>query len=239
MVLKLVRDSGRVWPDLRFLRASSAPLPDALVASLEEHYAVPVVNAYVMTEAPGEIASQELHGDRRRGTVGRPTLCEVDIRPESGPAAAGTGGEIWIRGPNLASTVAASAGGWLPTGDIGLFDDAGFLRITGRNHDIINQGGLKIWPPDVEAVVLRHPAVGAAVAFPIPHDGLGETVGLAVVPASGRTVDRTEIRRLLMADLPRYAWPSTIVICADIPRSARGKIQRHVLWRALQDVPTG
>jgi acyl-CoA synthetase (AMP-forming)/AMP-acid ligase II len=230
---RLLRDAGRAWPRLRFLRSSSAPLSPQLAAALEEFYEVPLVNAYVMTEAPGEIASQDVVGPRRAGTVGRPTLCDVDIRSAGPDTAAGADGEIWIRGPNVAVTPAATADGWVATGDLGVFDEAGFLRVTGRTHDIINQGGLKIWPPDVEAVALRHPSVAAAVAFPIPHDGLGETVGLAVVPAPEHAIDRGALRRMLMADLPRHAWPGVIVVCSQIPRSARGKIQRGSLWRVL------
>jgi acyl-coenzyme A synthetase/AMP-(fatty) acid ligase len=88
----------------------------------------------------------------------------------------------------------------------------------------------------VEAVALDDPAVTTAVAFPIPHNGLGETVGLAVVPGPGRSVDSGALRRRLMSALPRHAWPGTIVVCADIPKSARGKLQRRVLWRQLPGI---
>jgi acyl-CoA synthetase (AMP-forming)/AMP-acid ligase II len=237
--LKLVRtltsSAGLRWPGLRFLRSSAASLPAALAAELEQHFGVPVINAYVMTEAPGEIASQDLDGDRCPGTVGRPTMCQVRVR--SGPDAVPDGavGEIWIRGPNVAVTPSPDGElPWLPTGDVGCLDQAGFLRITGRSSDIINQGGLKVWPPDVEAVALGHPDVAAAVAFPVPHQGLGQTVGLAVVPRAGRSLDRSAVRRLLMAGLPRDKWPSTIVVCGQLPLTDRGKISRHAMWRLLE-----
>jgi acyl-CoA synthetase (AMP-forming)/AMP-acid ligase II len=231
----IMRGAGAAWPDLRFLRASSAPLRDDLADMLEDSFQVPVINAYAMTEAPGEIASTDMGGGGQRGTVGRPTLCEVEIRSDGGVAPAGHDGEIWIRGPNVAA-VGPAAGGqwpWLRTGDIGAIDDVGFLRISGRVHDVINHGGLKVWPPELEAVALRHPDITAAVAFPIPHEGLGETVGLAVVPRLGQAIDRSALRRLFMSDLPRDKWPSTIVVCREVPLTARGKVSRRQMWQML------
>ena len=237
MVEKAVSGQGQSWPGLRFLRSSSAPLAAELADQLEARFGVPVVNAYVMTEAPGEIASQDLVIGGKRDTVGRPTLCEVEARSESGPVPPGAEGQIWIRGPNVAAAGQMAGGGgtapWLRTGDIGKLDQDGFLTMTGRSHDVINSGGLKVWPPEVEAAALRHPDVHAAVAFPIPHQGLGETVGLIVVPFAGRSVDRTAVRRLLMSELPRDKWPTTIVVRSQIPVTARGKISRRGIWQQL------
>jgi len=231
----LLRLAGRdlAWPSLRLLRSASSPLPLELARELEARFRVPVVNAYVMTEAPGEIASQGIDRDRRPGTVGRPTLCQVEIRNAGAEAAAGASGEVWVRGPNVAVT--ADAAGWLRTGDMGILDDAGLLTVTGRRDDVINQGGLKVWPPDLEAVVLEHPNVRAAVAFPIPHEGLGEVIGLVVEPRPGEQVDRAAIRRLLMERVARQKWPRTIVVCDSIPLSRRGKIPRRRMWQLLQD----
>ena len=231
---RMLSSAGVDWPGLRFLRSSAAPITDDLVQQLEDHYRAPVINAYAMTEAPGEIASQSVD-HRPRGTVGRPTLCEVEIRT-AGTGVGDGAGEIWIRGPNVCSGRPGTVAGWFPTGDIGSVDQAGLLRITGRVNDVINQGGLKTWPPDVEAVARIDPSVEAAVAFPIPHADLGETIGLALVAKPGRAVDRTALRRRLMAELPRHSWPSTIVVCPDIPRSPRGKVQRRSMWRSLPDV---
>lgn len=238
---RLLNGAGRDWPGLRLLRSSSASMPADVARQLEGYYGVPVVNAYAMTEAPGEIASQAPDRDRRPGTVGRPTLCEVEVRSGTGggPVPAGTAGEIWIRGPNVAAGERSGDGGWFRTGDIGWFDEEGYLRLTGRVQDVINQGGWKIWPPEVEAAALADPSVAAAVAFPVPHAGLGETVGLAVVPAAGCSLDRAALRRHLMTHLPRYAWPSTIVVCAEVPRSPRGKTSRHDLWRLVPGIRQG
>jgi acyl-CoA synthetase (AMP-forming)/AMP-acid ligase II len=222
------------WPALRVVRSSAAPLPDELAGELERTFQVPVLNAYAMTEAPGEVASQGLAEDRVRGTVGRPTLCEVEIRSEGVVVPAGTPGEVWVRGPNVVPRESsAGPGSWQATGDVGVLDEAGLLRLTGRRADIINKGGVKVWPPDVEAAALRHPQVRTAVAFPIPHRGLGETIGLAVVPTEGAVVESGAVRRLLMAQLPRDRWPSSIVVCDQVPLTPRGKVDRRGLWRLL------
>jgi oxalate---CoA ligase len=228
--------AGATWPDLRFLRCSAAPIDPAVTELLEGHFGVPLVSAYAMSEAPGEIASQDLAGPRVPGTVGRPTLCEVEIRSDAGPVPAGVTGEVWISGPNVVTgAFGRPVSSWVPTGDVGTLDD-GVLRLTGRRHDVINQGGLKVWPPDVEAVASRHPGVASAVAFPVPHAGLGEAVGLVVVPREGARLQRRELRVHLMSGLPRPLWPHQIVIADRIPLSDRGKVQRRGLWEALQAV---
>jgi len=234
LVLALTGSAGLRWPELRFLRSSAAPLPPELAANLESRFGVPAISAYVMTEAPGEIASQDLDGDRRPGTVGRPTLCEVRVGAGRDGRPPGEPGDIWIRGPNVVATPSPGEPmPWLRTEDIGLLDAAGFLRITGRSNDLINQGGLKVWPPDVEAVALGHPDVTAAVAFPVPHRGLGETVGLAVVPRAGSELDQAAVRHLLMSGLPREKWPATIVLCQELPLTGRGKLSRRAMSRLL------
>lgn len=232
--------AGATWPDLRFLRCSAAPIDPAASALLESHFGVPLVSAYAMSEAPGEIASQDLAGPRVPGTVGRPTLCDVEVRSDEGPVPAGVAGEVWIAGPNVVTgAFGLPDSAWVPTGDVGMLDDDGVLRLIGRRHDVINQGGLKVWPPDVEAVAARHPGVASAVAFPVPHAGLGEVVGLVVVPRSGSRLRRQELRRYLMSALPRSLWPHRIVIADRIPRTERGKVQRRSLWQALQAVSDG
>jgi acyl-CoA synthetase (AMP-forming)/AMP-acid ligase II len=233
LILAYADDPGLHWPGLRFLRSSAAPMPADLSAALEHRFGVPVVSAYVMTEAPGEIASQDLDGERRPGTVGRPTLCQVRVGAGARTVPSGQAGEIWIRGPNVVGPGAAGELPWLRTEDMGLLDDAGFLRVTGRSNDVINTGGLKVWPPDVESVILRHPDVTAAVAFPVPHRALGETVGLAVVPRAGSGLDRAAIRRLLRSGLAREKQPSTIVVCAQLPLTKRGKLSRRAMAELL------
>jgi acyl-CoA synthetase (AMP-forming)/AMP-acid ligase II len=232
LLLRLAAARDLDWSSLRLLRSASSPLTLELARGLEARFEVPVVNAYVMTEAPGEIASQGLDRHRRPGTVGQPPGCPVEIR-NAGAEAVGASGEVWIRGPNVAVTAGPS--GWLRTGDLGVLDESGLLTITGRRDDIINQGGLKIWPPDLEAAALQHAKVRAAVAFPIPHEGLGEVVGLVVEPRPGQELDRSEVRRFLMDRVARQKWPSTIVVCDSIPLNRRGKIPRRRMWQLLRD----
>lgn len=232
-LLRLAAARDLAWPSLRLLRSASSPLPLELCGELESRFGVPVVNAYVMTEAPGEIASQGIDHDRRPGTVGRPTVCQVEVRRPGGGPVADEAGEVWVRGPNVAAT--AGPGGWLRSGDMGVMGGDGLLTITGRRDDVINQGGLKIWPPDLEAVVMEHAKVRAAVAFPIPHEGLGEVVGLAVEPRPGEELDRAAIRQFLMERVARQRQPRTIVICDAIPLSRRGKVARRRMWEMLQD----
>jgi oxalate---CoA ligase len=234
LLYRIARGAGLTWPALRLLRSSAAPLPDELAAELESHFQVPVLNAYAMTEAPGEVASQGLAEDRVRGTVGRPTLCAVEIRSGGAVAPAGEPGEVWVRGPNVVPRdPSAAPGSWQATGDVGVLDRACRLRLTGRTADVINKGGLKVWPPDVEAAALRHPQVRTAVAFPIPHRGLGEAIGLAVVPRDGESVDGGAVRRLLQSELPREQWPSSIVVWEQVPVNPRGKMDRRALWRLV------
>jgi acyl-CoA synthetase (AMP-forming)/AMP-acid ligase II len=238
LLRRIARGAGLDWPALRLLRSSAAPLPDDLAAELEEHFGVPVLNAYAMTEAPGEVASQSLADERVPGTVGRPTLCEVEIRSHGAALPAGASGEVWVRGPNVVPRdLSAAPGSWQATGDVGVLDETGLLRLTGRTADVINKGGLKVWPPDVEAAALRHPHVRAAVAFPIPHRGLGETIGLAVVPRDGQAVDGSAVRRLLRDELPRDQWPSSVVVWDRVPVTPRGKVDRRGLWRHVVDAP--
>ena len=232
MVHRATRGAGLAWPRLRFLRSSAAPMRDELADELEASYGVPLVNAYAMTEAPGEIASHEL-GGRCPGTVGRPSLCEVSLRPVDGGPLPDGAGEIWIRGPNVAPTGVPASGGWRATADLGVLEPDGQLRITGRLHDVINQGGLKVWPREVEDVVLQHRDVGTAVAFPVRDAKMGEKVGLAVVARPGRTVDRATVRRAFLGALPREKWPGVIVVCDRIPLTARGKVDRRNLARLL------
>jgi acyl-CoA synthetase (AMP-forming)/AMP-acid ligase II len=234
MLLYAARSLEGDWSSLRFLRTASAPIPTALAAELQEFFAVPLISAYAMTEAPGEIASEGFEpADRRPGSVGRPTLCQVEVRSEALAPVTGAVGEVWIRGPNvLPAAMAAERDGWFATGDLGVLDD-GFLSLAGRVNDLINQGGIKVSPAEIEAAVLDLPEVSLAAAFPIPHKTLGQAAGLAVVPAPGMTIERNDLRRVLAERLARRKLPATIVICDRIPTNRRGKVVRRTLHEQL------
>lgn len=221
------------WPDLRLVRASAAPMSDELADELEDRFQVPLITAYAMSEAPGEIASQPLT-ERLRGTVGRPTLCQVRIRAVEDAPDAMQGGQVWVRGPNVVERGADGAPAWFATGDLGLMEPSGHLRLTGRVRDMINMGGLKIWPREVEAAALRQPGIVAAAAFAVPHRRMGERVGLAVVPGPGSDLDPPRVRRMLMSQLQREKWPAHVVVCDRIPLTGRGKVDRRRLVRMAE-----
>lgn len=175
---------------LRFVRSSSAPLPAAVARELEETFAAPVVESYAMTEAAHQMTSTPLlPGRRKPGSVGPaagPELSVVDERgAHLGPRETG---EIVVRGPNVApryeggdADQAAFAGGWFRTGDQGFRDEDGWLTVTGRIKEIINRGGEKVSPREVDDVLAEHPAVLEAATFGLPHAKLGEEVAAAVV----------------------------------------------------------
>ncbi len=194
---------------LRLIRSSSAALPPSVLERLEQTFGAPVVEAYGMTEAAHQMASN-LPGTRKAGTVGFAAGPEVAIMNEHGSILeAGVCGEIVIRGDNVTrgyenNSAANEEGflyGWFHTGDQGFFDPDGHLVISGRIKEIINRGGEKISPREIDEVLLRHPSVAEAVAFAIPHRQLGEAVGVAVVVRDGATVTG-----LTCANLRPPAW---------------------------------
>lgn len=224
-LLRMSETGMLALPHLRLLRASSAPLTPALQRRLGERFQIPVLNAYAMTEAPGEIASQPLPPERSRiGSVGRPTLCEVSVRA----------GEIWVRGPNVAQAKQDSEG-WLRTGDLGVLEPDGELTLLGRVDDVINYGGEKFAPQEVEAVAEMHPGVVQAVAFPVHDDVLGQKVGLAVVLRG--EVSRRELRAHLLDHLSPGKIPQTIRRVPAIPTTRRGKVVRSRMPQLLATLP--
>lgn len=235
LVHQLAASRGLQWPSLRLLRSSAAPLPPDLAAQLEEYHQVPVVNAYVLSEAPGEAASQPLAGPRRPGTAGTPTLCEVQIRVADRNAGPGEEGTIWIRGSNVSTAAPGAPAVWTPTGDTGILDAANELTVTGRIDDVINRGGFKIAPHLIESAALQHPGIAGAAAFPIPHEGLGSLVGLVVSPPEGGRLSVRDVRAFVGAALPRRLWPDRIVVADRIATNERGKIARRRLAALIFD----
>ncbi|MGY3363760.1 acyl-CoA synthetase (AMP-forming)/AMP-acid ligase II [Bradyrhizobium sp. GM2.4] len=174
---------------LRVIRSASASLTPAILDGLEATFGVPVLETYGMTEAASQIAANPFEL-RKVGSVGRAAGPEITIMDETGRAlASGQHGEIMLRGPNMsrgyyndeAATQAAFRDGWFRTGDLGYLDADGYLFIVGRIKDVINRGGQKISPLEVEEVLLSHPAVLEAGVFAVPHPKLGENVAAIVV----------------------------------------------------------
>jgi acyl-CoA synthetase (AMP-forming)/AMP-acid ligase II len=221
---------------LRFLRSSSSSIPPQVIAELEAVFNAPLIESYGMTEASHQMASNPLPpAVRKPGTVGRAAGPEVAIMDESGSLLPPGGtGEIVIRGPNVTrgyennpkANGEAFTLGWFRTGDQGTMDADGYLSITGRLKEIINRGGEKISPREVDEVLMDHPAVAQVVTFAIPHAKLGEDVGAVVVLKEGKTATDRELRDFLATRLADYKVPRKILFMDEIPKGATGKLQR-------------
>ena len=220
---------------LRFIRSASSAMPPQLIVDLERVFQAPFIEAYGMTEAAPQIASNRLPPSQRKvGSVGRAAGPEVAIMNEAGEVIApGEVGEIVIRGANVMESYknseaneSAFVRGWFRTGDLGYLDRDRYLFVTGRRKEIINRGGEKILPPEVDAILLDHPAVAQAAAFAIPHPSLGETVGAAVVLHSKASVTEAEICQFAAARLAPFKVPQSVVFVDEIPRGSFGKLER-------------
>jgi acyl-CoA synthetase (AMP-forming)/AMP-acid ligase II len=221
---------------LRFIRSSSSSLPPTVLAELERVFRTSVAEAYGMTEAAHQMASNPLPPrERKPGTVGLAAGPEIRVVDEQGKTVAvGARGEIVIRGGNVMAAYennpsANETGfidGWFRTGDVGTMDDDGYLSIVGRLKEIINRGGEKISPREVDEIIMEHPAVHQCVTFAVPHEMLGEEVGAAIVLREGHTADEKELRAFAAVKLADFKVPKKIVIVKEIPVGATGKLQR-------------
>lgn len=222
---------------LRVIRSASAPLPVQTLTELEEIFAVPVIETYGMTETTSSyIACNPLPPRRRKpGSVGLPRGLDVAIMDEDGIVLSGKQtGEVVVRGACVmagydgdeAATDAAFAGDWFKTGDVGFFDDDGYLFLTGRTREMINRGGEKISPQEIDDVLSGHPAVAEVVTFAVPHATLGEDVASAVVLRSGSAATSTEIRQFASSRIAEFKVPRQVLIVGEIPKGPTGKKQR-------------
>jgi acyl-CoA synthetase (AMP-forming)/AMP-acid ligase II len=226
---------------LRFARSCSSSLAPPLWTALEERFGVPVVEAYGMTEAAHQMTSNPLPpGDRRAGTVGQSAGAEVAILDADWqPVPAGTAGEVAVRGPgvvdgyldNPEANAASFRDGWFRTGDLGRLSEDGYLTLDGRLKELINRGGEKIAPREVDEALLAHPAVREAVAYGVPDEKWGEVVHAAVVVEDGLSAD--ELREFCSDRLASFKVPRRVHIVSDIPKGPTGKIQRRTLAEAL------
>ncbi|MBM4197095.1 MAG: AMP-binding protein [Gammaproteobacteria bacterium] len=228
---------------LRLIRSSSASLPPQVMLELEKVFGAPVIEAYGMTEAAHQMASNPLPpAPRKPGSVGIAAGPEVAIMDESGRLLPqGATGEIVIRGANVtagyannpAANATAFTHGWFRTGDQGVLDEEGYLRLTGRLKEIINRGGEKISPREVDEALLDHPAVAQAVTFGVPHDKLGEDVAAAVVLKEGSSATERELREFVGVRLAAMKVPRQVLFLAEIPKGVTGKLQRIGLAKLL------
>jgi acyl-CoA synthetase (AMP-forming)/AMP-acid ligase II len=226
---------------LRFIRSCSASLAPQVMHDLEASFGAPVLEAYGMTEAAHQMASNPLPpAARKPGSVGQGTDVRISIRDENGnELPAGQRGEVCISGPNVIkgyennpeANATAFFGEWFRTGDQGYLDSDGYLSLVGRLKELINRGGEKISPLEIDAVLLAHPAVGEAVCFGVPHKTWGEEVAAAVVVRE--PVSEADLLAFCKERLADFKRPKQIHITETIPRTATGKIQRRIVAQAF------
>ncbi len=229
---------------LRFVRSSSAPLPRPVARRIEETFGAPVVESYAMTEAAHQMTSVPIPPALRKpGTVGPAAGPQMSVVDEAGAhLGPGEAGEIVVRGPNVtpgyesnpAANRAAFAGGWFRTGDQGFFDEDGHFTVTGRIKEIINRGGEKVSPREVDDVLMEHPAVAQAATFALPHPALGEEVAAAVVlrergGGRGRSAHAptvASIRAFAAQRLAAFKAPRKLFVVDQLPKGPSGKLRR-------------
>jgi len=238
MILKEAKSNREVikqYP-LRFIRSSSASLSPIVMSDLEKTFNAPVIESYGMTEAAHQMASNPLPpGERKPGSVGPAAGPDIAIMDQGGTLLPnGQVGEIVIRGANVTrgygnnieANRMAFTSGWFRTGDQGHMDNNGYLYITGRIKELINRGGEKISPREIDETLLGHPDVVQAVAFSVPHPTLGEDIAAAVILKENRTISESDLRTYALSRMSEHKIPSRIIIVDEIPKGPTGKLQR-------------
>jgi acyl-CoA synthetase (AMP-forming)/AMP-acid ligase II len=227
---------------LRFVRSSSSSMPPQVITEVESTFGAPLIESYGMTEASHQMASNPLSGARKPGAVGLAAGPEVAIMGDDGALLKpGEIGEIVIRGDNVtkgyennpSANATAFTNGWFRTGDQGVMDDDRYVSLTGRLKEIINRGGEKISPREVDEILMDHPSVQQVVVFAMPHEKLGEEVAAAVVLREGAQVDEKQLREFCSQRLAAFKVPRKIVFLEQIPLGATGKLQRIGLAEKL------
>jgi acyl-CoA synthetase (AMP-forming)/AMP-acid ligase II len=240
----LLNRSSQEYPSspvaLRFIRSCSAPLDEELATGMMATFQAPLISAYGMTEASHQVSSNPLpvHGSNKTASVGLPTGVEIRIVTEDGKdAPTGSIGEIWVRGAtvmigylnNPHANTASFVDGWFRSGDLGSRDADGYLFVRGRLKEIINRGGEKISPGDIDAVLLSNPKVLEAASFGVSHAVYGENVQAAVILRPRIEATEDELRNYYRTKLSAFEVPERIYIVADFPRTAKGSTDRRAL----------
>jgi acyl-CoA synthetase (AMP-forming)/AMP-acid ligase II len=242
----LAMDPPAVRPAaVRFVRSASAPLPPAALTRFESAFGIPVVETYGMTEAASMITANPLDGPRKPGSAGRPAGTEVRVTVPGGTAGPGEVGRVQIRGKGVITEYASGgrpgaidAEGWLDTGDLGYLDEDGYLFLAGRSDDVINRGGEKIYPREIEEILLAQPGVRSAAVVGVADEVLGERpVAYVVLDAgwlAGTAGAEEALRDVCAAQLPRHKQPSEFRLVGELPLGPTGKVSR----RRLKDLVT-
>jgi acyl-CoA synthetase (AMP-forming)/AMP-acid ligase II len=232
-------------PDIRFIRSCSSPLSPSVFHALEKTFRAPVLEAYAMTEAAHQMTSNPLPpGKRMPGSVGVGQGVEVRIlNTEGKPLPTGKEGEICIRGANVTAgylnNAAANEAAFTPgerffrTGDQGKMDEEGYVFITGRIKELINKGGEKISPIELDNVIAQHPHVAEAVSFAIEDEMYGQEVGVAVVLREGKALGEDELRRWMGERVAKFKVPKRVWITETMPKTATGKVQRRIVAETM------
>jgi acyl-CoA synthetase (AMP-forming)/AMP-acid ligase II/acyl carrier protein len=246
VILETARQHAEIAGRLhfRFIRSCSSALSIRVGQDLEEIFRTPVIEAYGMTEASHQISCNPLPPHKHIfGSVGIPSGDEVAILDEHGKFLPhNLSGEISIRGVNVmqgyennpTANASAFSNGWLRTGDRGYLDDNGYVFIQARFKEMINRGGEKITPREIDEVLLMHPAILQAVAFAVPHPTLGEDVAAAIVLRAGMNANAGEVRKFAGQHLADFKVPRRIIFLIDIPKGPTGKVQRIGLAEKLR-----
>ncbi|MHB8352700.1 MAG: AMP-binding protein, partial [Thermoplasmata archaeon] len=226
---------------IRVCVSGSAPLPTAVARRFEALTGGYLVEGYGLTEASPVTHANPIQGERREGSIGLPLPLtdQKIVDPEEGEREmpVGTPGELCVRGPQVmvgyfgeeAETALVLRDGWLFTGDIARVDPEGYAYIIDRKKDLIDVGGFKVYPHEVEEVLLQHPAVREAVVVGLRDDALGEIVGAFVVREPSRPVTAAELTEFVRARIAHYKAPRRIEFRTELPRSAVQKVLRRVL----------
>jgi acyl-CoA synthetase (AMP-forming)/AMP-acid ligase II len=226
---------------LRFIRSCSSALAPATMAGLEARFGCPVLEAYGMTEAAHQMTSNPLPPRQRKpGSVGQGTGVQVAIMDDAGTLLpTGTQGEVVIKGANVTrgyhnnpeANASSFTNGWFRTGDQGILDTEGYLTLVGRLKELINRGGEKISPREIDEALLTHPAVAEAVCFGVPDAKYGEEVAAAVVLRG--EANEADLVKYCRDRLAAFKVPKSIYLVTQIPRTATGKIQRRNVATAV------
>jgi oxalate---CoA ligase len=232
------RPDARTMHNLRFIVTGGAPLPEVVHEGLGKILGAPVLEHYGCTEAGIIATNRPPPAPFKAGTCGIPWADSLMIVDEDGRRLSpGEQGEVFVRGPTVLSAYirapslnqGAFVDGWFRTGDLGSMDEEGFFTHHGRVKELINRGGEKIGPAEIDTALMRHPGVAEAAAYPVPHPRLGEDVAAAVVLHQGATVTSLELRRFLETQLAAFKVPRRILVLDQLPKGATGKVDRQRL----------
>ncbi|KAH3903362.1 Pcs60p SCDLUD_000991 [Saccharomycodes ludwigii] len=229
------------FPHIRFIRSCSSSLAPATFHKMEKEFGAPVLEAYAMTEASHQMTSNNLPpGKRKPGTVGQPQGVDVFILDDKDNVLPqGKVGEVSIRGENVTLGYANNPKAnkenfterlnYFRTGDQGFFDSEGFLVLTGRIKELINKGGEKISPIELDSILLSNPKIEEAVSFGVPDEKYGQIVNVAVVLKPGSKLDNDELIRYLKTKVNDFKLPDKVFFVDKLPKTATGKIQRRII----------